>query len=254
MTYSHNTMIDRNTNPDGDIDVVTLDEYLDTLTRVHGISTPTAETITPETLQEVLSVYGGEIVDVTYIETPKNVEALGVMVGRHCRIVEGKYVSEPDIRPYTDAERVDVMNGAIRNLRSMTDMFVTRTLEDPVAVAVGNFTVDIQLRDSDRINLIGLLMLAKGFIAQGQDELMTMEFRTSNDETIQLKPSEMVMLTSAVLERYAAVKGYGWGIKDSLKTVTDLGDLFAIRDHFNDVASSKVDLQQLLTDVTSLLQ
>ena len=254
MTYSLNTMIDRNTNPDGDIDVVSLDEYLDGLTRAWGISTPTAETIAQETLQEVLNVYGGKIVEVTYTETPKNVEALGVLVGRYFHIVDGKYVSEPDIRPYTDAERTEVMDATIRNLRSMTDMFVTRTLEEPAIIAVGNNTVDIQLRDSDRINLIGLLMLAKGFIAQGQDELMTMGFRTGSDVTVQLKPSEMVMLTSTALERYTAVKGYGWGVKDSLKTVTDLGDLFAIRDHFNDVASGKVDLQQLLTDVTSLLQ
>lgn len=254
MSYSRNTMIDCNTNPDGDIRVVTIDEYLDGLTRAWGISTPTAETITQETLQEVSNVYGGKIVEVTYAETPKNVEALGVLVGRYYHIVDGKYVSEPDIRPYTDAERTEVMDATIRNLRSMTDMFITRTLDEPAIVAVGNNTVDTQLRDSDRINLIGLLMLAKGFIAQGQDELMTMEFRTGSDVTVQLKPSEMVMLTSTALERYTAVKGYGWGIKDSLKTVTDLGDLFAIRDHFNDVASGKVDLQQLLTDVTSLLQ
>lgn len=253
MSYSANTMIDRNMDPDGDIDVVTLDEYLNDLTRGFGISTPTAESISEETLKCLLDEFGGEIVDVTYVDAPANLAAIGVMTGRYHHIENGKYKSEPIIRPYTDEERADVLESNLRNLRSMTDMFVSRALDTPAIVDVSGRNVEIQLRDSDRINLLGLLMLARGFITDGQNDMVTMEFRTASDETIMLKPSEMVSLTSSVLVRYTEVKGYGWDIKDNLKTVTDLGDLIAIRDHFNEMVAGNVDLLQLSNDVKALL-
>jgi hypothetical protein len=82
----------------------------------------------------------------------------------------------------------------------------------------------VQMRNKDLSNLIGIRIEAEGYLAHGIDE-ESIEFRSLENITRVMKPSDIVKLTDACTAHTKKVYSRSWAIKDAIRDAATLADL-----------------------------
>lgn len=99
-----------------------------------------------------------------------------------------------------------------------------RNLNKGMEYNFGDVVEHIQIRDADRVNLIGLRIKAEQAIAAGAPETKWM-FRTFENNMHQLDSTEMVALTDQVLIKYYEIKEPEWFWIDLVTATFSLTEL-----------------------------
>lgn len=104
-----------------------------------------------------------------------------------------------------------------------------RNLNKGMEYNFGEVVEHIQIRDADRVNLIGLRIKAEQAIAAGSSETKWM-FRTFENNMHQLDSAQMVALTDQVLVKYYEIKEPEWFWIDLVTGTQSLTELERIAD------------------------
>lgn len=104
-----------------------------------------------------------------------------------------------------------------------------RNLNKGMEYDFGEVVEHIQIRDADRVNLIGLRIKAEQAIAAGTPEVKWM-FRTFENNMHELDSTQMVELTDQVLVKYYQIKEPEWFWIDLVADTFSLTELERIAD------------------------
>lgn len=85
----------------------------------------------------------------------------------------------------------------------------------------------VQMRDKDLSNLIGIRIEAEAYLANSIDDEV-IEFRSLENVTRMMKPSDIVKLTDACTAHTKKIYSRSWAIKDAIRDAATLEDLPAL--------------------------
>lgn len=139
--------------------------------------------------------------------------------------IDGGYVQTWVIRPYTDEELAAVLATRKDQLSDQVDIARQATFqagfEYDFGGAIGKLRV--QVRDEDRINIVGLRVFAESSQVAAPDA--EYDFRTASNVTVKLTAAGVIAMTNAAFARVQAIYTAAWNLKDEIATATTLAAL-----------------------------
>lgn len=139
-------------------------------------------------------------------------------------LVDGEYQQSWVVREFTDEEKAQQLMAKKAELQDTLLAMRAAELEFGFNYTDDNGNVfGIQLREQDRINLLGLKDEASDAIAADSAEVQP--FRTLENVTIEMSPQQMVKMCRAALARFKLVMGTSWHYRDAIEAATTMAEL-----------------------------
>lgn len=140
------------------------------------------------------------------------------------QLIEGVYTQQWDVRSFTEEElsqRLGVKKQELnRSVMQMRDKELEEGFEH---ITDGGAVFGVQTRLEDRLNMLYLNMSAERMVAAGDTTLQ--EFRSTENITHLLTPTEMVAMTTEALGFYKRILGASWVLKDLIDAAQSIGEL-----------------------------
>lgn len=171
----------------------------------------------PTTDAETLIEFGLEIVK----EVPAPVN--DVVTEGTPEEVDGEWRQTWIARSYSDIEKAEKLASAKSLLQGQVESMRVTQFEHGFPHTFGENVYHVQIRNTDRANLLGLRTVAKEVVAAGGD--MTFSFRVYENVAVDLSAAEMVSVADAAFA--ATTIGYAktWAVKDGAEAATSLEEL-----------------------------
>lgn len=139
-------------------------------------------------------------------------------------LVAGEYQQTWVVREYNSEEEAQIL---IERRLELNNLVLSRRRTE-LANGFQHTTDDertfgVQLRDSDRVNLLGLYTKAALQIQSG--DTTATEFRSTENVTYSLTPTQLMAMANAALNHYEMVMQASWVLKDEIDTAPTLDDL-----------------------------
>lgn len=139
-------------------------------------------------------------------------------------LVDGEYQQSWVVREHNEEEKA----AQLADLRASLNAQVLTLRRNELAAGFQHTTDDqrtfgVQLRDSDRVNLLGLFTKANMLIAAGASTVT--EFRSTENVTYPLTPEQLLAMAQASLAHYELVMQASWDLKDEIDTAPTKADL-----------------------------
>lgn len=152
----------------------------------------------------------------------------GVVIERDPTLVNGVWTQTWEVRPYSQEEldamlvvsKAQTLEKIAVSLNAALDEgfeFNFGTEEEPV---LGN----VQLRNADRVNIIGSGLRADRLVEKGSVD-PTMPFRTLQNEVKMCTPLQMTALSDQAYDAYLILIGISWQLKDAATAATQASEL-----------------------------
>lgn len=124
---------------------------------------------------------------------------------------ENGYIQVFSVRAYTPEESAERLARAKRLFSDKVDSMLEAALEKGVKFDFGepNGELHIQLRDKDRLNIIGMRTLAIEGVG-------TQPFRTYENVNVMLNDEQVLALAEAARAGYLTLLSAAWGLKDQI--------------------------------------
>lgn len=140
------------------------------------------------------------------------------------QLVDGKYVQVWDVRSFSEEEIAQQLEkkkyDLNRNVMEMRDKELDQGFEH---ITASGEVFGVQTRLEDRVNMLYLNMNAEKMVATGDETLQ--EFRSTENITYMLTPSEMVAMTNEALGFYKRILGASWVLKDLISAANTIAEL-----------------------------
>lgn len=140
------------------------------------------------------------------------------------QLVDGKYVQVWDVRSFSEEEIAQQLekkkHDLNRNVMEMRDKELDQGFEH---ITASGEVFGVQTRLEDRVNMLYLNMNAEKMVATGDETLQ--EFRSTENITYMLTPSEMVAMTNEALGFYKRILGASWVLKDLISAAKTIAEL-----------------------------
>lgn len=141
--------------------------------------------------------------------------------------IDGQFEMTWLVRDFTEEELKEDLENKKNDLLSQIEMERDERLSVGFAYEFEEGVIEhVQLRHTDRINLLGLRMEARELIGAGIDELQ--ELRTYENIIWEITPEKMVEVTTAALNRYKEILRQAWTMKDQATDAKEHSDLPSI--------------------------
>lgn len=143
-------------------------------------------------------------------------------------LVDGVWNRTWNVRSYAEAE----LATALQEAKDVLSTKIDEVRENDLAYGMRfNFadgtTGGIQMRPKDRTNLIGIRLEAYAYIQNSLPDT-TIEFRSLENVTRELKATEVVALTDACTEYTKQIYAASWALKDTIAATTLISQLPAL--------------------------
>jgi hypothetical protein len=137
--------------------------------------------------------------------------------------IDGEWTQTWISRSYGEVELAERLANAKATLQAQAETLRISQFERGFPHTFGENIYHVQIRNTDRSNLLGLRTVAKEVIAAGGD--MTFEFRVYENAVVSINAAEMVAVADAAF--VASTVGYKktWDVKDGADAATTIEDL-----------------------------
>lgn len=178
--------------------------------------------------EEFINFLGYQVVVLTERPTTP-----GVVIERDPLLIDGKWVQQWEVRPYSPEELESML---VIQKASTIELIATRLQE---ALAIGfefNFGTEeapvlgnVQLRGTDRVNIIGSGLRADRLVAAGTTGNI-MPFRTYENTTMLITPEQMTALSDDAYDAYLVFINMSWDLKDATTAATTAEEVPVVPD------------------------
>lgn len=158
-----------------------------------GATTDLMRTLGYEVVQQVERPVGDVVVEETPVKT------------------ETGYIQVYSVRAFTQEETIERLVRAKRLFGDKVDSMLETALEKGVKFDFGapHGELHVQMRDKDRLNIIGMRTLANEGIG-------SQPFRTYENVNLVLTAEKVIAMAAAVHNGYLALLGAAWTLKDQI--------------------------------------
>lgn len=142
--------------------------------------------------------------------------------------IDGEWTQTWISRSFNEIETAEKLATAKTTLQAQAETLRIAQFEKGFPHTFGDFTYHVQIRNTDRSNLLGLRTVAKEVIEAGGD--MTFSFRVFENVGVDINAAEMVAVADAAFT--ATNVGYAktWAVKDGADRATTLEELPPLAD------------------------
>lgn len=137
---------------------------------------------------------------------------------------DGKYSQNWEARSFNEQELGAQLLQTKETMLTAVDNLLKQKFEIGMAEDFDGTTLHVQMRDADRVNIIGLRIAAESAIAAGQSDQL-FELRTWENINVSLPAEDFVALTWKYMAAYSAAMKASWELKDAIKVAETAEEL-----------------------------
>lgn len=143
---------------------------------------------------------------------------------------DGNWIRQYTHRPYNDEEiAANLADAKNTNIMQIRDI-IYRTLQSGFKYTHEGTDYVFSLDDTSQSYIRSAHLLAKDSFEAGQER--TFKLRTMENVTVEFSATEMVDVTTALLNRVVSITEAAWALEDSINATTDIKNIPSLPDIF----------------------